>query len=1236
MATTRPSAGLIIKTFVLLITNVCTQEVTWYISPDSGRTRDCSQIKHCNTLDYIVNKISNGSAIRHLSLLFLPGTHILSTNLDLSNMDKISLHSLNGTLTTSITCNDSREACIHFNKIKKVYISSINIEHCGRNIGKKVQAALHIIEVSSLSVKDVIIKHSRGYGLYVKETEKIQIKHSKLEYNHGTLNYTGGNAKFLFTKNISVSLRIEWSNFTDSVTYSGTDEIHHAAGIHIYSSASNFRMSLNSCHIANNTGRSIIIEVNSSKDPTNTFVSIISSHIISGKGRKGAGLSYYILPGKSTTRELSCTQITRNVLIMNNTIFANNEADNSAGGILLDVHDIRCTSNVIKLNKCVFSNNSIHSDTIQHSTGSALLVMKQALPELGPQLANSEYSILIKDTNFTENSVSNQKGAVVEFVNSRTAELCNCQFLNNNGTALSLHSSSVIFSNQMQFYDNSATFGGAIHFCEASYFFLRSRTTVAFKNNHASQKGGAIYGQKTCLDKHSYCFFQPIVSKATNIVCLKTESRMNLVFENNTADIAGDDIYGGNIDNCYTYGTFNNTNDTTTAYPSHYLSSQVFNTITEFLNRNKNTSISSDPYFINFCNSSTNESSSVTWPGHTIGISLQPLGQRHGFTSGLIEVVCHDSRISTSISHSLSSDSCEDMNITILSKHTRILSNLTFKLKNSLPIEDVKPATLYLTIQNCPWGSYLNKTTRKCECNSIISLHSCDCIANDFSIKCSEPLHWIGCDNETSCVSNTDITTISCTANYCNTTAVITPDGVNDQCVLGRTGIGCGKCRQNYSVVLGTSNCKLCSNSHLWLIAIYLLSGILLIVLLMKFNITVANGTLNSIIFYANFIYTSRDIFFPERFSNRDVPRIVISWLNLDLGIEVCFYKGMTTYQKTWLQFGYILYIWSLQIAIVYLCRKYIFFTRFCGKNVTKAMATLLLVSYMKGLNVIQTVLTFVHMYSSTQQKQKVWAPNPAISYASAKHVPLLIASIILWVILVSFTLCLMSIQVLKKASDKKGLTWVSRLQPFFDAFSGPCNPNYSFWPGFLFFMRLILILLYSYYAALRSRYDRAITSCAIAILVIVFSFLYPSGVYKKWSLNIFELSVMLNAAILSGLININGISASTTSVQRVTYMSIFLVFFSLLCYKSKLIYILVRKFYLAFIKGLAQIFSKTNQTNKFNERLSSCSAANRVSQSEIQVSIPPNESSRLLNVTSSPHVKSFHDPRETLLEYDN
>jgi len=43
-----------------------------------------------------------------------------------------------------------------------------------------------------------------------------------------------------------------------------------------------------------------------------------------------------------------------------------------------------------------------------------------------------------------------------------------------------------------------------------------------------------------------------------------------------------------------------------------------------------------------------------------------------------------------------------------------------------------------------------------------------------------------------------------------------------------------------------------------------------------------------------------------------DVFSVFIAWLNLDIGIETCFYDEMTAYSKTWLQFVFPVYIWLL------------------------------------------------------------------------------------------------------------------------------------------------------------------------------------------------------------------------------------------------------------------------------------------------------------------------------------
>ena len=80
----------------------------------------------------------------------------------------------------------------------------------------------------------------------------------------------------------------------------------------------------------------------------------------------------------------------------------------------------------------------------------------------------------------------------------------------------------------------------------------------------------------------------------------------------------------------------------------------------------------------------------------------------------------------------------------------------------------------------------------------------------------------------------------------------------DEQCSHNRSGVLCGACQTNLSIVLGTSNCKKCSNVYLLLIIPFALAGVALVVLLLKCNLTVSVGHINGIIFYANIVQVNR------------------------------------------------------------------------------------------------------------------------------------------------------------------------------------------------------------------------------------------------------------------------------------------------------------------------------------------------------------------------------------------
>ena len=126
-----------------------------------------------------------------------------------------------------------------------------------------------------------------------------------------------------------------------------------------------------------------------------------------------------------------------------------------------------------------------------------------------------------------------------------------------------------------------------------------------------------------------------------------------------------------------------------------------------------------------------------------------------------------------------------------------------------------------------------------------------------------------------------------------------------------------GECKTDLSKVLASSKCKKCTNiTTLLIFPMFLVFGWLLVIFLILLNLTVSIGTINGLIFYANIIRAQHTTFFAPDISQFFLSQF-IAWLNLDQGIESCFYNGYNTYISTWLEFLFPLYIWLIAAALI-------------------------------------------------------------------------------------------------------------------------------------------------------------------------------------------------------------------------------------------------------------------------------------------------------------------------------
>jgi len=178
--------------------------------------------------------------------------------------------------------------------------------------------------------------------------------------------------------------------------------------------------------------------------------------------------------------------------------------------------------------------------------------------------------------------------------------------------------------------------------------------------------------------------------------------------------------------------------------------------------------------------------------------------------------------------------------------------------------------------------------------------------------------------------------------------------------------------------VFGSSRCSICTSSYLALVLVFAVAGITLVALLILFDLTVAKGTLNGLVFYANIVQANSFIFFPN--TANQTSNIFIAWLNLDLGIETCFYDGMDMYAKAWLQFVFPVYIWLLVIAIIVSSNYSITAAKLAGRNAPKVLSTLFLLSDARILRAVITAFSFTILsLPGNHNNQLVWLEHSAL-----------------------------------------------------------------------------------------------------------------------------------------------------------------------------------------------------------------------------------------------------------------
>ena len=698
------------------------------------------------------------------------------------------------------------------------------------------------------------------------------------------------------------------------------------------------------------------------------------------------------------------------------------------------------------------------------------------------------------------------------------------------------------------YYNNSAVLGGALYLDQTSkIYFYRVLSApenifdIEFCQNIANY-GGAVYisddtassqlceNTKKRNSDHSEadCFIQILQLGTVAVENPPSKQQYQqhdytISLKDNVANVKGSALFGGLFDRCSL--NYIAEDVTTTTEPNYY---QAIYMMTFWDNKNLSSLIASNPAQVCFCTNVLNNTYNCT-------TTKLILSMRRGetFKIGITAIDHIQTQLAATIAATFSSNggvgvfkngqtrqtiekTCTEVEYNVYSRETEV--QLDIYADGPCSNKGLSKKILEVTFQpcECPIGFKPTETKTECVCDCDKELygnvHNCSVADETLLLSMNT---WIGYVNDT--YNNTGFIMQTCPYDYCLVRPInisfTAPNGMDMQCAFNRANLLCGECEEGFSLVLGSSRCMICTNKFLSLMILFAFLGVLLVVFILILNMTVAAGAIHGLIFYANIIGTSQSIFFANH--ETDVLKVFISWLNLDFGIETCFYNGMDAYAKILLQLTFPSYLILLTITIIILCEHSQRFARLLGsRNPVATLCTLILLSYSKLLNTIIGALQFTYIHYPNGTYETVWLNDANVLYFETSHIPRFVVASIVLLLGAICTILLFFGQWLPRFSNWRLLRWSKhpKYNAFIDAYHAPFTPKHRYWVGLLLLVRIV----YNLVVSLKADDSVALLSTAAAALFLILLKMLHTKTYKNWAVDFIENTFLINLIILS------------------------------------------------------------------------------------------------------------------------
>ena len=290
------------------------------------------------------------------------------------------------------------------------------------------------------------------------------------------------------------------------------------------------------------------------------------------------------------------------------------------------------------------------------------------------------------------------------------------------------------------------------------------------------------------------------------------------------------------------------------------------------------------------------------YPGERFTIQVAIVGQLNGLVPGIVGTEFKHNQQDNSLAPGQKiqriDGSQNELTYTVYSNQSRSTrSNVTLVLAVQQSVDDsvlihipkADKVDVEVHLKECPLGFELSKKKPySCICNTLFRSEEghISCNITTRSIHRHSQI-WLGYYEE----NGTTMIVFSkyCPLDYCKKSNLwinVTDENKIDQdyqCCFNRTGLLCGQCPHSMSISLSDSTCrklcghcpqsmsislsdstcrKHCSNYGLFKVILFLGLGIVAIALLILLNITITEGTISGITFYANVLQVHKSAFF--------------------------------------------------------------------------------------------------------------------------------------------------------------------------------------------------------------------------------------------------------------------------------------------------------------------------------------------------------------------------------------